>query len=189
MFVSGFENGAIETSTTGEVWTNRSVPDSEDRTSGIADNGSIVVMGNAGSPHFLSSPNGTNWTQRTAAGTVSSVAWSPYWGKFFAYGPTVMQSSADGFTWSSAGLTLPSAITSFGTIPLGVYGRVLYMLGHDASNVVSLCYSLDGAASWKIADSLSSVQALSLVVAPHGGMVISDNAISSMHFSSLRGGA
>jgi hypothetical protein len=187
-FISGFENGAIETSPTGETWTNQTVPDAQDRTSGIADNGSIVVMGNAGTPQFVTSSNGTAWTLRTGAGAASSVAWSPYWGKFFAYGPTVMQSSADGITWSSAGLTLPTAITSFGTIPLGVFGRVLWMLGHDSSAVVSLCYSIDGGASWQVADTPSSLQALSLVVAPHGGMVFTDNALSCVHFATIRGG-
>jgi hypothetical protein len=188
-FVSGFANGAIETSPTGVAWTNRSVPDAQDRTSGIADNGSIVVMGNAGSPHFVTSPDGINWTQRTGASTVFSVVWSPYWAKFFAYGSTTVQSSADGITWSASGLTFPSAqITNFqtSTIPFGEFGRVLYIYGTNGSNPV-LAYSVDGAATWRAFDDVSTVPTAStMVTAPHGQLIMTDG--SSNHFATIFGG-
>lgn len=189
-FIAGFENGAIETSPTGVTWTNQTVPNADQRL-GIATNGSIVVVGCGGSPNFITSTNGTAWTQRTGVlGGVFHVIYSPYWGKFFAYVSSGIASSSDGITWSSAGLTLPSAfINDFQTVPLCQFGRVIYLYNHNSTfNSCVLTYSLDGCQTWRVAEDVANAAVGTMADSPHGQLVMTDNAASRGHHTTFRPG-
>lgn len=191
LFIAGYANGAIETSATGATatWTNQTVPDAEGR-SGIATNGSIVVVG--GTSHVITSTNGTSWTQRTLAiANNFSVTYSPYWGKFYSWGSSGVQSSSDGITWSSSGLTLPTAggANEYQALPIVQYGRLLYLMARNSTkNISMLYYSTDGAATWRIADDIANGALGTIAMSPHGQLVMVDGAAAKVHYTTFRGG-
>ena len=102
--VSAGDNVArVATSTNGKNWTARYQSESSwQDVVWSPESGLFVAVGGAGA--LMTSPNGTDWTLRTAAAAVDwmSVTWSPDLGMFIAVASNGgVMSSFDGITWFS----------------------------------------------------------------------------------------
>lgn len=159
LFVAQLDNGHIETSPDGTTWTDRSAPSpAASDWWGIAASPTAVVslVGTS----VRRSTNGTTWSSvtiggQTQAGTLNRLAYIPSIGKFIAgrsnaVTPWPLSASVDdGLTWSGAGLTeVPGGVS----LNLAATGRLIVTSGADAL----IYYSVDGAASWKIANSFAA---------------------------------
>jgi hypothetical protein len=148
LFVLGLDSAAttnIETSPTGQTWTQRTgLPNSVAR-SAAASSGGIAVVTNATGNKCLRSVDAVTWTEGTMpiATNWQCVTWSNQLELFFAAGLGALASSADGTTWSSSGLQ-PPFITTYG---IAAYGRLLVATGVDSSQY-AISASVDGGVTW-----------------------------------------
>lgn len=105
LFVSSTFGGNVETSPTGEVWSNATVPAGVTRLDGIAYGGGTFVA--AGRQSLVTSPDGLTWTDVTVP--VASPEWfeTVSWldGMFYAMGREgLLLTSPDGLTWTKRNL-------------------------------------------------------------------------------------
>lgn len=149
LFVAGLSDGGIETSPTGQTWTDRTVPNANTRTS-MATNGTdlIVACTSASTDKYITSANGTSWTERSfpASSTVWQIVYSPYWNKWYAsnVSGTAMYKSSDAINWTSVALTGNDG-------PMVATGRLLLMATTGdivGSTNINILVSADEGATW-----------------------------------------
>jgi len=117
-FVTVGINGTVETSDTGEQWSQQTSGTTVLLESIAYGNSRYVAVGDLGT--IISSPDGTNWTTQAS-------------GLFVAAGNNLILTSPDGFSWAAQnpGLTLRAASLATGD------GRFIFA-GNPGTNVISM---------------------------------------------------
>lgn len=189
VFVAGFDNGAIETSSDGVTWTSRG------SSHGIAHNafacnGTIAILISAGagatSVNYATSYDGISWTNRTlpiSAGDTSNysgIAWSLVEGCFLVIGRNglVILKSTDGINWTQVTHTFSTALPVAGATLSVITVRCLSSLwvANYQGTTQGLMCSIDAGQTWKalLISKVGSVSSLSLAVAA-GQMMYADD--------------
>lgn len=105
-------NNAIYTSTDGQFWTARTVPQANQWLSVTYGGGLFVAVGDGGTNRVMTSPDGSAWTLRNHAGAALWTAVTYGNGLFVAVGQfnagAAVMTSSDGITWISR--TTPVAL-------------------------------------------------------------------------------
>lgn len=140
LFIGGHENGAVETSPDGADanWTLETTPNSDARTGAAVSPTGVTVIVADGETSVIKSEDGTTWTEHSLPGASPAyVVWlGAGFDKFVTCDSGAIYASADGETWSAAGLTTP---TNDPDSSLETFGRMLICNGE---------VSLDGGATW-----------------------------------------
>lgn len=152
LFVIGLDSSAttnIETSPTGQTWTQRTAPNALARGPIAVGPNIAVMLSTASTDKCLTTTDGVNWTERTLPASTNwrSVAYNARAGKFIAVsgtgGANGIAISSDGITWTSVGVTYPSVISPDPATNIIAMGRLWVLKAY-----VDLFYSLDNGATW-----------------------------------------
>lgn len=150
LFVAGLSDGGIETSPTGQTWTDRTVPNANTRTS-MATNGTdlIAVATSASTDKYITSANGTSWTERSFPSSTTGwrIEYSSYWSRWYASNASGdFYKSSDAITWT----TVATGGALGGTLIAA--GRVLVMSCNASlilgSTNIQVVASVDEGATW-----------------------------------------
>jgi hypothetical protein len=148
---TGYLDGTLERSTSApgvpSTWANVSVPNALRRDAfAFSPTLNMLLVVSQGSNKYLTSTDGSTFTERTAPTTFQTVWWSAYRGKFYAVdastGAFNLLSSTDGINWTSFGFVLPQ---NFTVTQFFEYRRLVGCL----TNGGTLYVSLDGLVSWE----------------------------------------
>ena len=185
-FVSGYSNGALETSADGIAWTQVTMHDSlaRRRTAHSPTLNLFVSLNSTTSTYAVSSTvTAGSWSNQASPVVFENIYWSTLYSAFFA----VQQSTGNVYR-SPLGLAGSWALV--GTMPLGssfgVQGN-FFEVGRmlcAASNFGEIVMTLDGGATWKLLAKLPSVVAVAVGAGPQ----ILLGSISGAHAASLRYG-
>ena len=154
-----FGSGVVETSADGTTWTQRTVPNAQDRSSIAIGPAGVVITSTTSTNKVLHSIDGINWFERTMPSATNwwNVVYVPLLGKFVAIADAIgsVATSVDGVNWVTQPRTLPNSIGSLDAFTEAMavsFGRTIII---QASNGFFnfILYSQDAGATWKYAAS------------------------------------
>jgi hypothetical protein len=149
LIIAGLDNGDIETSPTGAVWTARTEPNANPRNNAASSSTICVVTSTSSTNKVITSPDGVTWTERTLPSSgVWSVAWNALDHVFLAINASTAAKSTDGITWTDVGVTAP------GGTQLCCIGHVFVAYATATTGVVYT--SVDMGANWRSAAAFSA---------------------------------
>jgi hypothetical protein len=202
MWISGHEGtGVVETSPAGTVWTSRTVPNANARSSCAYSPSSIVITSSVQTDKVIQSSDGITWTERTmpSVQTWSNVVWIPLLGKFMAIansttglgssGFSAVAVSIDGITWVDQPFTLPANIGSINFAPelmAVAFGRTVFtMVSLSFISGMAMIYSQDGGLTWKYAAGLFPSSAEACLLSNGKQMLYGDG---TSYYTTIGGG-